>query len=135
MERRDFLLDQIEQLGKVLGKILDGLFNQKEPDKINNAINTAELQLKEQLDMDVNQMLNATESELANYVHQRNLKAEHIDVLANYFNTIAINSSSLKHYQTALSLLNIADNIAKTTTFERIAFVEKLKESINNLKK
>lgn len=85
--------------------------------------------------MDVNQMLNATESELANYVHQRNLKAEHIDVLANYFNTIAINSSSLKHYQTALSLLNIADNIAKTTTFERIAFVEKLKESINNLKK
>ncbi len=135
MERRDFLLDQIEQLGKVLGKILEGFFNQKEPDKINEAAKTAEVQLKEQLDMDVNQMLNATESELANYVNQRNLKAEHIDVLANYFNTIAINSSSLKHYQTALSLLNIADNIAKTTTFARIAFVEKLKESINNLKK
>jgi hypothetical protein len=135
MERRDFLLDQIEQLGKVLGKILEGFFNQKEPDKINEAAKTAEVQLKEQLDIDVKRMLSATESELANYVHQRKLKAEHLDVLANYFNTIAVNSSSLIHYQTALSLLNIADNIAKTTTFERIAFVEKLKESINNLKK
>lgn len=135
MERRDFLLDQIEQLGKVLGKILEGFFNQKEPDKINEAAKTAEVQLKEQLDIDVKRMLSATESELADIVHQRKLKAEHIDVLANYFNTIAINSTSLIHYQTALSLLNIADNIAKTTTFERIAFVEKLKESINNLKK
>ncbi len=138
MEQRDILLEQIEQVGRVLGKILAAFLDLKAKGDITLAIQTTNQQLKSELDIDISELINFTEKELENYTEEKQLTDNHLDELAKYLYELGeikqANSNpqdAKKYFETAKKLLETAGKISKTYTFERATFKQKINEILN----
>ena len=57
MERRDIIKDEIERLGRVLGKVLADLLGTKSSDNVLQDIEKADHILQSQLDININQLI------------------------------------------------------------------------------
>jgi hypothetical protein len=127
MERRDLLKDQIEQMGKVLAEIVSSFLGLKSKGRVSEGIEISKDQLKGQFDIDIETMMALNSHELKDYLKVRNLTAGHIETLSDYFtelgktkmdtNNQQVASSKLKK---ALELLDVADEISGTMSFERM---------------
>ncbi len=126
MEQRDLLKDQIEQLGQVLAKLLAGFLGLKEEGKAAQGIEVTNEQLKGKLDIDIPLMVRLDKAELKTYLQDRQLRGEHIEILSNYFMKMGLSTvnttppQSRVWLQKAIDLLDVADEISGTLSFERI---------------
>lgn len=126
MERRDLIKDQIEQLGRVLGKILGNFLKMKSAGKVSQGVEIANQQLESELDVSLEQLLSRSKSELKAYLLSKSMTAEHLETLSDLLREIG--ESKIASYPNeargtltkSLELLDIADEITETASFIRM---------------
>src|SRR5690606_16419312 len=126
MEKRDILKDQIEQLGKVLARILSQLEGLKSEVQISQGIDLASEQLRCELEIEIDGLVNLTKKELEEYLKHRKFTAEHVVLLSACLKEIGKvqmekkNNDAIIKFEKAIELLDIADEISQTVSFDRI---------------
>lgn len=85
MEQRDIIKDQIEKIGMILARLLEGFNELKEQGKISEAIEVSNRILSEKMELEVEQLMNYNQQELESYFDQRKLTPENIEHLSDYF--------------------------------------------------
>jgi len=126
MEHRDLIKDQIEQLGKVLGKILSDFLGLKTIGQVSQGIEIANKQLKSRLDIDIDKLLSIDNNMFKEYFEKRMMPPEHLEILSKYLKEvgetkITTNINDAKVYlNKSLELLVLIDDITKTMSFERM---------------
>jgi len=135
MEQRDLLKDQIEQVGRVLGKILFDFVGIRTNGNVSQGIEISNERLQSELDIDIEKLKTLNKTELIEYVKNRKLTAVHLETLSEYLKevgkaTTEINKSEAKLYlEKAIELLDIVDEISRTISFDR----EDKKSEIENV--
>ena len=125
MERRDILKDEIEQLGKVLGHILATFMGLSSKGKVSEGIEEVSNQLKDQLNLDFEKILQLSGNELLDYLKQWNITSEHLEMLSNLLVESGraglenCEEEAVLRIQKALELLDLADVLTKTVSLER----------------
>jgi len=136
MEQRDFLTKQIEQMGKVLAKILADILQLPTTVEPEESIAQSTRQLKELLDIDLDELNALSPSELTVYLKLRNFNPQLLESLATYLQAIGekqeiLNKpSALASYRTALQLLDTADVISETFSYKREQMKQELLASL-----
>jgi len=137
MEQRDILKDQIEALGKVLGKLISEFLDLKATGEVNEAIQVTNHQLKEEIEIDVEAMLYLNKKDLKEFVGSKHFGEKSLEDLSDYFREIgdskmdSSNSEDVPYFQKAIELLELADEFSKVFSLDRM---EKKKELENILK-
>ncbi len=128
MERRDLLKDQIEQLGKVLGKILADFMGMADGGDVLEAENSCNQRVLDESGIDVEKMVSLSGQELLDYVNELELAPLHLEILSGYLKEIALadRKQAEARLKRAIELLDIADEISQTFSFERSAQKEEL---------
>lgn len=130
MQQRDFLKDQIEEMSRVLGQILADFMGLKSNGQAARGIEQANMQLKSQLDLDVQTISHLDKEDLKAYVSEKNLTSAHLETLSEYFRevgTAKTNKDEAKHdLQKASDLLDIADQLSETMSFSRLSKKQKI---------
>ena len=137
MERRDYLMAQIEEMGRAMGRIIAGFLGLKKQGDPSRAIDISNEQFTNELDLDIEFILHADKESLTDYFHDRMLVDRHVESLSDYFR--AVGHSILERGQAnyrvwitqARVLLDIADEISRTASFSRLAKKDELDELIN----
>ena len=117
---------QIEQLGKVLGKILADFLGLKSKGQVSQGIEISNEQLKSELDIDINKLITLPKNELKDYLLKRKLTENHLEILSEFLmeigkSKIESNTADAKIYlEKSLEILEIADEVSKTMSFDRI---------------
>ncbi len=124
MEQRDFLKDQIEQMGKVLARVLADFFHMKNDNNASEGVEIANQHLREKIDIDIVKLTGLNKGELVDYCMNRNLTADHLEFLAEYLKEAGLAESSSdkqgakKYWLTAIELLEIGNEISRVISFE-----------------
>jgi hypothetical protein len=124
MEQRDYLMIQIEQLGKVLAAILSGFLGLKSKGQVSLGIEVTNERLQGELDIDMEKLLALNNMEVKAYLEKRKLRAEHIEGLSGYMKEIGMEETDKTKasiwLKKAIVLLDIADEISKTLSIDRV---------------
>ncbi len=137
MEQRDIIKDQIEQLGKVLGKIITRFLNLDSSENITDEIKTTNQELKNELDIDLDKIIHLNKNELRDFIKKRNLAEGHLEQLSEFAfkvgeNKIENNKDESKAYlATALELLEIADDVSQMLSLDRVHRKNEIQSLIN----
>jgi len=141
MQQRDILLDQIEQFSRALAKIMFGFLDLKAKGDITLAIQVTNQQLKSELDIDIDALINFTPEELENYANEMQLTDNHVDELAKYIYELGEIEQeknnwqdARKYFEAAKRLAEVAAKISKTFTFERAALKQQINEALTSLR-
>ena len=135
MERRDLIKDQIEQLGRVLGKIIADFFGLKSSDQIEQGVEVTNKQLKTELDIGITELVVLPKADLKTYLVERKIGIGHFETLGEYLieignHQMSYDKNQAKVYLTkSLELLDLEDEISNTISFER----QNLKSKIKNI--
>ena len=124
MEQRDYLMVQIEQLGKVLATILSGFLGLKSKGQVSLGIEVTNERLQGELDIDMEKLVALNNMEVKEYLEKRKLRAEHIEGLSGYMKEIGMEENDKTKasicLKKAIVLLDIADEISKTLSIDRV---------------
>lgn len=107
MEQQDYLKRQIDQLGRILGKILADFIGLKNKGQIIDEIEVAKQTLKNEIDLDLENLINIPKESFVNTLKtQKNLTNDHMDKLAEILLIIADNSheSNKQIYERCLTI-------------------------------
>lgn len=135
MQNRDILQDQIQQFAKALGKVLADFLGTQAAGNYSLGVKTAEEDLKKELDIDANMLLQLNKDKLKEYLATKNLNAQHIDLLAQYLqergeHEITENSElGVNLLERSLLLLAISEELSQTVSFvqmDRKALINKI---------
>lgn len=135
MEHQDLIKNQIEKLGKVLGKILADFLGFKSSGQIESGIEVTSKQFKSELDIDIDDLVVFSKDELNNYLVDRKFTTGHFERLGKYLieigeSSLANDKNKAKNYLTqSLVVLELEDEFSKTMSFERL----NLKAKINKM--
>jgi len=137
MERRDLILDQIEQMGLFLQKLLADFVNNKSGNNESNASDLVTNELKNELDFDLKLFLTLSDEEIKKYLLGFKFTEEHLES----FSKLLVKMSSLEtneklytieYLSKALKVLDITDDISSTFSFERNSKKNQIKELLKN---
>ncbi len=84
MQQRDIIKDEIEQMGRALGKVLAEFFALKNKGATSLAIEVTNRDLQSEIDLDINKLAQLNAEEMEAYVNSKILTDHHLDQLANY---------------------------------------------------
>lgn len=132
MLKRDYIMDQIEQMGKAISALLSGFLGMKSEGKAAIGLGITNRQFKEDLDIDVNLILKLPENDLRNYFEERKLVQYHLDKIAFYFleigeSMLVGNNADAKDYLTkAKQLLDLAADFTKTASIEQLNTMKRI---------
>jgi hypothetical protein len=141
MEQQDYLKRQIDQLGKVLGKILADLVGLKNQGQASEAIEITDQALKNQLDFDIDELINLPADKFIEKLTKNSkLSNEQIETLNDVFFELAEGIEQNGHSSKAITLLekilSLYDYLDKTGTiypFDRSLKIEKVKSLLTKL--
>ncbi len=132
MEYRDLLKDEIEQIGKVLAKIISE-FTQLKAKSPALAIETTSKELKRHLNIDLDAITKLTHDKIKESFHKKNLSPIHIENLSDLLIEIAILKKQKVYFTAALTFLDLADEISNTISFERLGKKQRIEKEMNNM--
>ncbi len=93
MEQQDYLKRQIDQLGRVLGKIIADFIKMKNEGQATDGIEMSTQSLKREIDLDVLEMIILNPEEFINVLkNQKNFDHENLEKLAEIFSLIAVDT-------------------------------------------
>ncbi|RAV97946.1 hypothetical protein [Pseudochryseolinea flava] len=141
MERRDILKEQIEQLGKLLGKMLSTFLKLKSEGSTDVAFITTQAQAHEILGVHFEAFLQHDKDSMIELLKKKGFTDTHVEHLVDYF--IAVGNAKLKDgdksglllLNKATSLLDIADLISKTASLTRLEYKNRIQLTIDSNKK
>lgn len=135
MEKRDYLIDQIEQLGQALAMIFSKLLGFKNQGKVPEAIEMTSLSLKSELNLDLDELMAIpTEDFVSRMKEDKKFNYTNLELLADILLHIADelyqrNSDSmqdLNFYDKALKVYKYLNERDLTYSFERQAKIERI---------
>ena len=138
MEQRDLLKDQIEQIGKVLAKILSDFLGLKSSGNVTQGIEISNESLQSELNIDIEKITALNKTELEVYVRNRKLTESHLGLLSEYLKEVGIAKTKIDKsdahlcLQKAIELLDIADETSKTMSFDRINSKSEIKNMLQH---
>ena len=136
MERRDYILIEIEKIGLILTAIKQKLFGGKE-----NLAITLEKRMEEsknillnELNFEFDKFLSMNTDESIRYLDSfEGFNLENTDGLAEYFSGLGFNDNSAqskKYLEKALQLYTISNLKSKTYSIEREARISEIKNAV-----
>ena len=141
MEQEDYLKRQIDQLGRVLGKILANLTGLTTPGQSVDSIEATDQALKSELGLNLNDLSAIPADKLIKILQdEKKLHADQYEILAEILLLIAENaegSNIVSHMkrdllQRSLLLFEYADGSGTTYSFDRHLKIAHLKNLIDN---
>ncbi len=139
MTQRDIIKDQIEQLGRVLGKITAELLDLDTRGDLNDGIEMATQQLQNEADIDLNKLVSMSSTELKSFFEEKNFESVTMDRLADMLVHLGkrcvqlhpeLSSGVEKYFKTALVIYNLADEHSGTFCFAKAEKLKKLQSRI-----
>ncbi len=123
---RDYIMRHVEQLGKVMARIVETFLRLKSNTQVFQGIEVANQQMKDELDIDIDYLLELDRAALKAYLLKRNITATNFETLSDYLRGVAEHklSTDQKEAETyltqAITLLELADEVSATYSFERM---------------
>jgi hypothetical protein len=133
MEQRDYIQKQIDQLERVLAKLLSSLLNLKSQGKINKAMKMVDQNLKKELDLDVQAIMAIpTENLIEILKDKKNLNIENLGSLADILFLLgashpAKGAKSEILFKQCLTIFEYLEKLETTYSFERHQRMEHIK--------
>jgi hypothetical protein len=135
MKQDDYFLNQIDLLGRVLGKVLANLLNLSNKGEVLEGMNNVNEVLKNQLDMNLNDFLSLNSETLITYLKsEKKLSDVHLEILAEIVYTLGLNSNTdtaQNYIEKGLVLYSHINAVSTTYCTERIAKMDKLRMMLN----
>jgi hypothetical protein len=126
MEKRDLILDQIEKLGFFLQKLLGDLLNKNSLTSSIDKFENVRKELLDELNFDLEFLISQKNEDMKNYVSSFNFNEKNLESLSEIIFQL---NHSKEFYEKAIALLDLADEISNTFSFER----NKKKQEIEKL--
>ena len=124
MQQRDILKDQIEQLGKVLAKVLSDFLGLKAQGNVAQAVEMSNEKLQAELDINIEKLIALKEGDLSKYLTSRVYTDEHLEFLSEYLVELGKTKTTKlevnSYLQKAIALLDLADEVSESVSFERM---------------
>ena len=133
MEQRDILKDQIEQLGRVLGRILASLIGLKSNDDVNLVVEETKAVFEKELDLNVAKLVNLKQQELTAYLKERNFHHSHLETLAEYLFEVGKTKYGLEkdsYLRQTINILHLTDEWANTISLIRMNKIHEIKQML-----
>ena len=125
MEQRDLLKEEIEQLGRALGKVVTLVLHLDTPAEVDPAIQRADEVLRERLSLSIEELRSLSKTEFGAYLAERHLTEAQYEKLAEYFFRIgraqSVKAVGQEYLQRALWLLELADTSSENFSLVRHA--------------
>lgn len=131
MEQQDHLKKQIDQLGRVLGKILSDLLGLKNQGQINDGIEITNQALKGELDLDMQALIDIQTDNFINTLKiEKNFNNENLDKLADVLLLIADNKQDKDKkmlYEKCLTIYEYLEKTENVYSLDRQWKIERIK--------
>ncbi len=135
MERRDLIMDEIEQLGQILEAIISRYFGMKSKPytSVNESIAIANVAFLSKANLDVDQLLKTPINRLANYFDKSRFTSRQLEIIADYIADIGkekllLNAiDSQQNIQTSIEIYRIVDVLSENYSLKRAQKVSHLK--------
>lgn len=139
MPQEDFIKRQIDQLGRVLGKILSDLLGLKTQGRINEGIEMVDQTLKKALDLNIDNLSAIPTDKFIETLQSNNkLSNDNIEMLADIIFLLAdeadyrkkVNEKRRKLYEKSLVIYEYLDKTSSTYSFDRHLKMDKIKYAL-----
>lgn len=130
MEQQDYLKRQIDQLGRVLGKILTDFIGLKNKGQINNGIELARQTLKSELAIDIYELIEIQKDEFVNTLQSKmKFTNDTFNLLAEILLLLAENSPDKKKslYEKCLCIYEFLEKEENVYSLDRQWKIERLR--------
>ena len=136
MIQDDYFLKQIDILGRTLGKILANLLNLKSQGEIIEVIEITAQSLKSELDLDLNELLNISNTNLIIFLHDhKKFNADHLEKIAEILfelGSLINNDIKINILEKSLTIYDYLNHKSLTYSHDRIRKVEKIRTILKN---
>ena len=139
MQQRDVLMEQIEQLGKVIQKALALFLDLKSNSNPEISIEKSHEVFQSELDISIPYLLELNKEDLQQYLLAKNLAPTHFEKIAlylikvgDYLSTSSV-SEAIQNYKQAILLLDLSDEITRTLSFDRMDIRNQITQKINDI--
>jgi hypothetical protein len=133
MEERDYLKKQIDQLGRVLGKILSDLMVLKNQGNISQGIEITNQAVKSELDYELEALLDIpTDIFIQTLIKHKDVSNENLEKLAEIFLLIADNTAVINKnmYEKCLVIYEYLEKTENVYSLYRQWKIERIKHEI-----
>jgi hypothetical protein len=139
MEQEDYIKRQIDQLGRVLGKILADLVGLKATGQVNNGIESASQSMKSASGLNLDDLATIPANQLIEALRDdRQWSADNFEKLADILLFLAEEpgcgeldpDKKVKLYNRSLILYEHVEGISSTYSFDRHLKMEKIKKAV-----
>lgn len=130
MEQQDYLKRQIDQLGRVLGKIFSDLLGLKSQGQIDDGIEITNQALKDELDLDIQKLLDIQTDDFIDTLKiEKSLTNDNLDKLAEILLLIADNrqTDNKKLYEKCLTIYAYLEKDENIYSLDRQWKIERIK--------
>ena len=135
MKQDDYFLKQIDILGRILGKILTDLLNLKNQGEVVEIIEITSQSLKSELDLDLNELLNISNSDLIKFLQEdKKFNNGNLEKIAEIlFELLSMINSNvkIKVLEKSLTLFDYLNHTSLTYSPARITKMEKIRTILN----
>ncbi len=136
MIQRDLIQQQIEQLGRALGKIITGFLGLKSQGKIALGFEIANEQFNQELDIDIDQLLKMDKALLTDYLKDKHFTSTHLEEIAGYVEVLgdhqSDNATKTNAFSTALNLMELANERSDVYDIKRQSKLHQLEKKIRD---
>lgn len=129
MEQKDYILREIEKIGRIISAIREKLFLRKDNVAIITVkeINDLNGMLLKQIDFDLEKFLQLDYEELNEYLNSfEGFNIENIEELADLISLLGFTNKSIKFLSKSLQLYELINLKSKTFSFERERKIQKI---------
>jgi hypothetical protein len=139
MQQEDYIKKQIDQLGRVLGKILSDLLGLKSQGSLSERIEIVDQPLKNSLNLDIEDLITIpTDNFIDTLKAENKLTNDNFEILANLLFHLAdevddrdnIYEKKSLLYQRSLVIYEYLNSTSSTYSFDRHLKVEKIKNTL-----
>lgn len=134
MEQRDYIMKEVEALGKMLGTMFKSLLGLKHGTNTMQGIEIANQTLQSEIDLDLNMLLSIDPDNLIDYLltNNKGFNEDNLDKLAEILFTIAEympieDSKPFLYYERSLVIYEYLDSTQKIYSLERHMRLEQIK--------
>jgi hypothetical protein len=140
MEQRDYLMRQIEQFARVLGKVLFDLIGLKNKGKIGESIEITTRSLVSELDIDLDELVSIKRDELINtLIDKMGFNNRNLDILSEIFMQMGDNFFKTNNFhkgesfcQISLIIYEYLEKSDNVYSFDRKEKMKTLKTLLNH---
>lgn len=135
MEQEDRLKKQIDQIGKVLGKILADLLQIKNQGNASISIHSVFVSFKSELDLDLEEIIDYPADELIEFLkNKKGYTPSNMEILADILYHLEDGSNPSRQYEClerALSIYEYNQMVESNFSIERMEKVNRIKSFLN----